>query len=313
MTTRTEFSRIIFDFAAQHPSTPVDVLTDSIVSTIESEDFLVKTVEHVKLPTSLDVKLTELRSKRLPARQRAPLSDKVANVHLFKRIKEMTTPIIATATLNPTTHPDGANITLNYTNRYPDTTFTPSIKSLGYRYNRPYQAHEWTTLPGVATQANPFVFTSNKNSGTENITIIELLQQMDSKFDELQLLSLYDFYQLISIIKTYNRLKELLPYISKILSRDFELRKIQYGISSLDQYLDSPDPNKNNNDSFSAISQIFPVYISNILKTLIVHEYSRLHDETGKSFIDRNISYESYIQITERYAFSVNSLLAEFC
>jgi hypothetical protein len=223
----------------------------------------------------------------------------------------MTTPVIANATINPLIHADGAQVTLIYSNQYPNTTFTASIKSLGN--NHSYHGLEFTTLPSIATQANLSVFSSSDNSGSTTIPVTELLQQMDSKFDNSRSLSLYDFYQLVGIIKTYNQQKELLSYISRILSRDFELRKIRYGINSLDQYLDSPNSNKTNDDGSSSTLQSFPIYISNIMKALIVHEYSRLHDETGKSFIDHQISYESYIQITERYAFSVNSLLAEFC
>ncbi|HEX9896437.1 MAG TPA: hypothetical protein VGA85_02080 [Dehalococcoidales bacterium] len=302
--------KIIFDIASENPTASMDVIAEAVIHTIESEDFVSNTIRKVVTPNKLDVRISELRSKRLPTKQRIRITERVTDTRLVERVKEMCVLPIEHSSFNPLIHTDGAKVYFASSDNYPDSPALAST-TISAPLSSPHRVIlESIPLPDNNTTTSiPLRGITDRNTELNSVTPADLLNDIDGKFDQSEPLSLYDFYQMISLVKISRHVMRLLPVISKILSRDLELRKKLYGSDSFEEPSDlynkpSTEPTE--------LRFFLPSYICESFMTLIIHEYGRLHEEVGRSFIDREISYESYLRQTERYALDADRLVSEF-
>jgi hypothetical protein len=138
------------------------------------------------------------------------------------------------------------------------------------------------------------------------------LQEMDEAFETpTYLLSLYNIYQIIRIIETSRNQIEMLNKAFEIISDDITRRNKLYRtdcVKELYQGDDSlPEEQQLRRPSrFELLGQI-----NQSLKAIILHEYKRLHSHCGQQFINNQITYETYIQTTDRFSTYADKLFSE--
>jgi hypothetical protein len=104
---------------------------------------------------------------------------------------------------------------------------------------------------------------------------------------------------------------DVLNKIFDILNIDIKKRNRTYHINCIDELYrgdDSlPEELRVSKPSNSNISD----GIWESLKAVILHEYKRLHNQYGQQFINGQITYDNYIQTTNRYSVYADRLFSE--
>ena len=80
-------TEIVTELAAQNPRITSEQITEIISNSLESEPVIADVVSNIQVPSKSQIELAELRSKRLPKKQRAKTLERIENAHFFKRLQ----------------------------------------------------------------------------------------------------------------------------------------------------------------------------------------------------------------------------------
>lgn len=129
---------------------------------------------------------------------------------------------------------------------------------------------------------------------------IMVIKKMRERVESRQILSFDDLKKIKEALESTDD-ETTLKDVLILLGEDIELRKEKFGVDcikelyrgedSLPSHLRTPKPDPNN------IKEL----INERMKAIILHEYSRLHDEDTMKFIDGKITYHECIKRTKGY------------
>ena len=306
-------TEIVTELAAQNPRITSEQITEIISNSLESEPVIADVVSNIQVPSRSQIELAELKSKRLPKKQKAKILERIENAHFFKRLQLIYIVPTQDSSLMKSIHRDGARVDFMFPIEYSDNSYLKLTATRHLDIDKTHE-HIQTTkdtpreyLHGETTEE-----ISTKNTKENKESTFSMLQEMGEEFEaSIDFLSLYHIYQLIRIMAISLDQDDVLNKIFDTLNIDIKRRNKTYRINCIDElYLGNdalPEelrvskPNKS--DTLDRIHES--------LKAIILHEYKRLHNQYGQRFINGQITYDNYIQTTNRYAVYADTLFSE--
>lgn len=297
-------TEIITELAAQNPGTTSEQITEVIIDSIESEPLVADVISNIQIPSRSQIELAELRSKRLPKKKKAKTLERLENANFLKRLQ--LTYVIPTqdSSLMKSIHSDGARVDFMLPIEYSDRSYLRLAEKRHFDIARTHE-HIQTAkdtprehLPGETTKG---ISTQDTKENRESSS--SMLQEMEEEFEtSIDFLSLYHIYQIMRIMEFSLDQDDVLNRIFDTLDTDIKRRNKTYRINCIDELYRGddalPQELRVSKPSESDISG--RIYES--LRAVILHEYTRLHSQYGQQFINGQITYDDYIQTTDRYA-----------
>lgn len=302
---------IVSDLAAQYPRATPEQITEIIVNSIESEPIISDVISCIQVPTKLQIKQAEFRSKRLP-KERSKILERIENANFFKKLQFVYVMPIQDSNLMGSIHRDGARVELSFPIKYSNSSYQRLSRTRNLDIDKTYEyirSTKNTNIENSYSLITKEVPARNMNKTKESPT--DNLQEIDEGFDASDLLSLYKIYQVIRIMETSHNQVTIPNKIFGILSNDIKRRNRTYRTNCIGELYQGdkslPEELQVRHPSSSNISN--KIYES--LKAIIVHEYKRLHNQYGQQFINNQITYDNYIQTTSRYSVYADKLFSE--
>lgn len=306
----TRLIEIASDLAALYPYAPVDEIVNTIAAAIESEPIIVEAIRNLNIPSQLELQRAEFKSQRLPT-ERKRITERIENARFFKRIKAIyMRPTYSSSALQSTRF-DGAQLGLSSGIECAagPSLDVPKRELEGTNENQPRVPMRDSAFIDYQDFVTPSESLA-RNSQDAAISIYDVLHRIDNKFDREQTLSLYDLYVILGLLESTHRNKPILTRISRILSRDLQLRNRTFRVDCRSELYRGddllPDTLRVPHPPSSSVSDS----ISEILRALILDEHKRLHDKAGQEFIRGDISYAVYIAKTRRFALDAGKLFS---
>ena len=306
-------TEIVTELAAQNPGITSEQITEIVINSLESEPVIADVISNIQIPSRLQIELAELRSERLPKKKKAKTLERIENAHFFKTLQ--LTYIVPTqdSSLMKSIHRDGARVDFTFPIEYSDRSYLRLTVKRHFDIAKTHE-HIQTTkdtpreyLHGETTEE-----ISTQNTKENKESSFSMLQEMEEQFEtSIDFLSSYRIYQIIRIMEISLEQDDVLNKIFDTLNIDIKRRNKTYRINCMDElYLGDdalPEELRVSKPSKSDISG--RIYES--LKAVILHEYTRLHNQYGQQFINGQITYDNYIQTTNRYAVYADILFSE--
>ncbi len=292
--------------AFDNPTATGQEIADAILDSIESEFVLSRAINYVTLPTATKIKEAEFKSKRLP-NQRDRILERIGNVQLFRRMKEIymirapATSSIYTVSL------DGAEVMPqrpldNLLTSYPTSIVKQVSGTRSAHTARRYQdkllTHWLSPSPEVQARSAKEIV----------ISPADMVWELEEHANSGQLLSFYDIYQIINAIILSRGDTAILERISNTIDSDIKnrnrisksdcVREFYRGNDQLPAEMRLPRLN---------MAEMTNVVRQN-LRAIILDELRRLHDKVTQEFIDNKLVYDEYIEMTNRWASQANAL-----
>lgn len=309
----SSITEIATELAAQNPGITSEQITEFIISSLESEPVISDAVSNIQVPSSSQIELAELRSKRLPEKERAKTLKRIENANFFKRLQLLYIVPTQDSDLMKGIHRDGARVGFTFPIEYSDSSYLRLTATRHPDIAKTYE-HILTTkdTPTEYSHGEITEEMSTQNTKENKESSFSMLQEMGEEFTtSIDFLSLYQIYQMMRIMEISPDQDNVLNKIFDTLNIDINRRNRIYRINCIDELYrgdDSlPEELRVRQPGSSNISD--RIYES--LKAVIVHEYRRLHSQYGQQFINDQITYEMYINTANRYSIYADRLFSE--
>ena len=306
-------TEIVGELAVQNPGITAEQITEIMISSLESESVVSAIVSDVEIPSKLRIELAELKSERLPKRRRAKTLERIENANFFKRLKLIYSIPTQDSDLMKSIHSDGARVDLTLPSECSDSShvgFAPKVHlDVDKTYERIQTAQD---SPREYLHAEVTEGISPQNTKENKESISGMLAEVEEEFETSRdFLSLYYIHQMTRIMKVSPDLVGAFDKILDILEIDIKKRNREYRVNCIDELYKGDNylpeelrVSKPSNPDMSG-------RIHESLAAVILHEYRRLHDQCGQEFIAGQITYDTYIETTNRYSMYADRLFSE--
>ena len=304
---------IVTELAAQNPGITSEQITEIIISSLESEPVISDVVSNIHIPSRSQIELAELRSKRLPKKKKAKTLERIENANFFKRLQLIYIVPTQDSDLMKGIHRDGARVGFTFPIEYSDSSYLRLTTTQHLDIDKTHERIQTTKdTPREYSHGKITEEISTQNTKENKESSFSMLQEMGEEFEtSSDFLSLYHIYQIIRIMEISPDQDNVLNKIFDTLNIDIKKRNRKYRINCIDELYQGddslPEELRVRQPSSSNISD--RIYES--LKAIIVHEYKRLHSQYGQQFINDQITYEMYINITNRNSTYADRLFSE--
>jgi hypothetical protein len=306
-------TEIVTELAAQNPRITSEQITEIIIGSLESEPVISDAVSNIQVPGKSQIRLAELSSKRLPKKGKAKTLERIENASFFRRLQLIYIVPTQDSDLMKRIHRDGARVGFTFPIECSDSSYVRLTTARHFDINETYERIQTTkdTLREYShAEITEEISTQNTKENKESS--FSMLQEVVEEFEiSNDFLSLYHIYQIIRIMEISPDQADVLNKIFDILNIDIKKRNRTYHINCIDELYrgdDSlPEELRVSKPSNSNISD----GIWESLKAVILHEYKRLHNQYGQQFINGQITYDNYIQTTNRYSVYADRLFSE--
>ena len=306
-------TEIVTELAAQNPGITSEQITETIISSLESEPVISDAISNIQVPGREQIEEAKVRSKRLPKEERTKALKRIENANFFKRLQLIYIVPTQDSDLKKGIHRDGARVGFTFSMESSDSSYLRLTTTRHFDIDETYERIQTAKdtprqyLHGETTEEM-----STQNIKENKESSCSMLQEVEEEFEiSKDFLSLYHIYQIIRIMEISPGQADVLNKIFDILNIDIRKRNRTYRINCIDELYrgdDSlPEELRVRQPSNSNISD--RIYES--LKAIIVHEYKRLHSQYGQQFINDQITYEMYINITNRYSMYADRLFSD--
>jgi hypothetical protein len=303
---------IASELATQNPSASPEHITEIIVNLIESEPIISEAISHIQIPTKLKIQEAKLRSRRIPRKKRERLLEHIENANFFKKLQYIYTLPIQDSGLRPIIYLDGARVDLTSPPEYPYRAYQKFPESKHPKIDKTYES--MPTTEDVHVDYSYSVLTQEipaRNTKEVKTSSSHILQKIDEESVSNQPFSLYKIYQIIRVMESLHNHDTLLDRISEIVNNDIKVRNKIFSTSCIDELYQGDEflPEElrvHHPDSADIIDKVYEN-----LRAIIVHEYKRLHNQCGQQFLDGQITYDKYVQTTNRYSTYADRLISE--
>jgi hypothetical protein len=308
----SSIAEITSELAAQNPSASSEYITEIIVSSIESEPIISDAISHIQIPTISNIKQYEFMSKSLPRDKRKRILERIGNANFFRKLQYIYTLPIQGSDLRPIIHRDGARVDLALLPEYSDRAYQKLSESQHPTIDETYE--NIPTTEDVHVDHSHSVLTQKipaRNTKQVKTSSSHILREIDEESVSNQPLSLYKIYQIIRVTESLHEQDTMFGRISTIVSNDIKVRNRIFKTSCIDELYRDEEilPEEIRVHHPSSLNIVDKIYEN--LRAIIVHEYKRLHNQYGQQFIDGQITYDMYVQKTDRYAMYADRLTSE--
>jgi hypothetical protein len=239
--------------------------------------------------------------------------ERIENANFFKRLQLICTVPTQDSDLKKSIHRDGARVGFTFHAEYSGGSYVRLPAARQFNIDETYERIEIARdtarqysggeiIEEISTQS------TKENKESSSSMLEEVGEELEISDD---FLSLHHIYQIMRIMEISADRPDLLNKVFDILEIDIRRRNKTYRINCTNELYrgdDSlPEELRVGRPSRSNISG--RIYES--LKAIILHEYKRLHSQYGEQFIDDKITYEMYINTTNRYSMYADRLFSE--
>lgn len=306
-------TEIVTELAAQNPGITSEQITETIISSLESEPVILDAISNIQVPGREQIEEAKVRNKRLPKEERTKALKRIENANFFKRLQLIYIVPTQDSDLKKGIHRDGARVGFTFPMESSASSYLRLTTTRHFDIDETYeriQTAKDTPRQYLHGETTEEMSTQNIKENKESSS--SMLQEVEEEFEiSKDFLSLYHIYQIIRIMEISPGQADVLNKIFDILDIDIRKRNRTYRINCIDELYrgdDSlPEELRVGKPSKSSISD--SIYES--LKAIIVHEYKRLHSQYGQQFINDQITYEMYINITNRYSVYADRLFSD--
>ena len=306
-------TEIVTELAAQNPGITSEQITEIIISSLESEPVISDAVSNIHIPSRSQIKLAELKSKRLPKKNKAKTLERIENADFFKRLQLIYIVPTQDSDLMKGIHRDGARVDFTFPIESSDSSYLRLTVKRHLDIDKTCERIQTTKdTPGEYSHGEITEEISTKNTKENKESSFSMLQEMGEEFEtSTDFLSLYHIYQIIRIMEISPDQDNVLDKIFDTLNIDIKQRNRTCRINCIDELYRGDDslPEELRVRKLSSSNISDRIYES--LKAVILHEYKRLHSQYGQQFINDQITYEMYINITNRYSMYADRLFSE--
>jgi hypothetical protein len=306
-------TEIVTELAAQNPRITSEQITETITSFLESEPVISDIISNVRVPSRLQIKLAELRSDRLPKKRRAKTLERIENANFFKKLQLICTVPTQGSDLKKSIHRDGARVGFTFPVEYSDGSYLGPPATHHFDIDKTYERIEITKDTARQYSGGEIIEEISTQSTKENKeSSSSMLEEVGEEFEiSDDFLSLHHIYQIMRIMEISADRPDVLDKVSDILGTDIKRRNKAYRINCVNELYGGDDslPEELRVCRPNRSSMSGRIYES--LKAIILHEYKTLHSQYGEQFIDGKITYEMYIDTTNRYSMYADRLFSE--
>jgi hypothetical protein len=303
---------IASELADHNPNASAEYITEIIVNSLESDPIISEAISHIELPTMSDIKQDEFLSNNLPPKRRQKVLERVENANFFRRLQYKYILPVQDSDFRTSIHRDGARVDLIPSLEFTDRSYQKHSKSKKPKIDKTYES-----IQNVEDVRVSYLYSEFKqeiparNAKEVKTSSSQILREIDEASKSNQLISLYKIYQIIRVMEDLQDQDTMITQISEILSDDIKLRNRKFKTNCLDELYRDNDilPTELRIKRPSSTDIVDKIYEN--LKAIIVHEYKRLYDQYGEQFINGQITYDMYIQKTDRYAMYADRLTSE--
>lgn len=306
-------TEIATELGAQNPGITSEQITEIIISSLESEPVISDAVSNIQVPSSLQIELAELRSKRLSKKKKAKTLERIENADFFKRLQLIYIVPTQDSDLMKGIHRDGARVDFTFPIEYSDSSYLRLTTTRHLDIAKTYERIQTTKdTPREYSHGEITEEISTQNTKENKESSLSMLQEMGEEFEtSIDFLSLYHIYQITRIMEISPDQDDVLDKIFDTLRIDIKRRNRTYRTDCIDELYQGddsiPEELRVRQPSSSNISD----RIHESLKAIIVHEYKRLHSQYGQQFINGQITYEMYSSISDRDSVYADRLFSE--
>jgi len=297
----TSLIEIASDVASQYPNASPEEVIEVIIDSIESQTVLSRAISYVAVPTALQIRQAEFRSKRLP-KQRTRIVEHIDNARFFKKLKELYTLPVLDSGLLPIIELDGARVDLSPSTQIPSTAYEEVLESSSLNGTQLRTLYHPEDMPTTHSQTTLTQESPARNNKEIKISSSDILMDIKEKEDDSQFLSLYDVYQIINVMNFYPVENGTLNEISEIVRKDINHRNRAFKADCVKELYGGDDQlNEELRTIRPRISDISSAILEG-LRAVVLNEYRRLHSQSGQKFINGETSYEYYVQTSNTFA-----------
>lgn len=309
-------AEIVTELAAQNPGITSEQITEIIINSIESEPMISGVISRIQVPTRSQIKQAEFISSKFRKKNRDKILARIENAYFFRNLQLRYITPIQGSDLRQSIHRDGARVDLSSPIKYSDSSYQRFDKTWHLdKTHEAIQSVEDTPTPIEYLHSIITKEVSAQNTKETEESPSDTLQEIHEGFEaSTYLLSLYNIYQItrtMETMETSHNQVDVLNKVFSILSDDIKRRNKLYRTDCIGELYrgdDSlPEEQQVHHPSSSSISD----RINQSLKAIIVHEYKRVHTQYGQHFINNQITYDTYIQATDRYSLYADKLFSE--
>ncbi len=308
---------IATELAIQYPLASAQQIADVMIDAIESGPIISDAISYVTIPSQLQLKQAEFKTKRLPskhisrdeAKKREALLAHIDNAHLLKQIKSLYIVPLEDAGPGPIIGLDGARVDLLPSFQRPDATFKSSPQRRRLNSNGTNQSTAITQAGGstVSTESTVYYLPSRSTWET-TFSPLEFLTEVEEETNHL--FSLYDIYRIITFLYLYPEDSNLTMKIDEAIRNDIKNRNRESRSDCLEELYRGDDQLPEElRVPFPKSSDFGGITVQRI-KAIIIDEYQRLQNEVAQKFTNGEITYHEFVQAEGKDAAFADELLA---
>lgn len=300
---------IAHELAASYPSATPQEIIAVITDSVESQAILAQLIQYVTIPSRLQMRQAEFKSRRFP-KERPQVLERIDNARFFKKLKEISIIPSEYACDLPISMLDGAHVELTATPAYPDTATTQGSQKASHANTATSQILPTllTTLPDFGGEYKAILVYSQDAADDELERTKYIFDDMRSQIDRGHGLSFYDISKLLAIMELTQHKANVLNLVLSILNEDIALRKRSWKIDAITElYRDDTLLPKDLSLKRPKSTDLLGL-VSERIRAILLDECRILNENAGQDFLNGKISYDAYTKATEGYAIDADKL-----
>ncbi len=306
---------IATDLATQYPFSSAQQIADVMIGAIESGSVVSKAISYVKIPTQLQLKQAEFKSRRLPRKRvskdetnrRELLLDHIDNVKLLRQLKMLNNVPIEDAGPGPIIGLDGGRVALSSSFQGTGATYQPVRNLLSAYGTRQNVSSVQNVSKSTTTDASIHSLPSRSIWET-TFSPLEFITEVEK--DPTYLLTMHDIYRIVTFLYLYSDDYNLINRIDEVTRNDVKSRNRKSKSDCIKELYRADDQVQMELRVAVPKDSDYLGIMNQRIRAIIIDEYSRLQSQVAQKFTSGEISYEHYVQAENKYANFANELMA---
>ncbi len=296
----SSLSEIAAELAILNPTATTEQITHSIIDTIESESFLMRALEDLKLLDNREKQIARFRFDRASKKKKGILQEKINATELLKRTRQRYTSPTEDSSTSIVVELNGAKTDFLFSKVISDSAMYKTSQLESCSYSRLYHRTKGEDFVDYKFPSikEPFAYFETDTS----ISFNSSLEMMFDKLTKGNNLTFYDLNKIILFRQLGTNDSNQDTLINSILGRDIISRNAKSKIECIEE-LHQLD---------GVVSEEFTIpragtgdinqMIIERLKAVILHESGMMVEQIGRDFVNNKCTYNEYVEKSKRYA-----------